>query len=127
MTAQAIAGSSTTAGSGSANATTTTSYAPFNYANSVIALRSALGGASETPLVLPNTAQLPGTAPAASVSAAAPVYASSIVAATTANAIAFARTPDQVLHIVYGNAAVGTSSGGFFPNGANYRFATTTT
>lgn len=112
ITAQAITAS-----------TTTTPYAQFGYANKVSMLRSALGGGNETSLTLPNTVLLPGTAP----SSPAPVYASAIVAATASNATAYARTPDQVLHIVYGNAAVGTASGGFFPNGANYRFATTTT
>jgi hypothetical protein len=44
----------------------------------------------------------------------------SIVAADSTNAIAFARTTDQVLHIVYGGTAgVGVSKGGFFPNGLN--------
>ena len=49
------------------------------------------------------------------------VSTSSIVAADTTNAIAFARTTDQVLHIVYGAAGsgAGVKSGGFFPNGLN--------
>ncbi|MGI4827618.1 MAG: ferritin-like domain-containing protein [Janthinobacterium lividum] len=126
ITANAIALSTTTPGTGTTNATTTTSYSQFAAANKVSTLRAALGGASETPLTLPNTVLAPGTAPAASLTAPAPVYASSIVAANT-SALAYARTPDQVLHIVYGSATVGTKSGGFFPSGANYRFATTTT
>ncbi len=36
-----------------------------------------------------------------------------------ANALAIKRTTSQVLAIVYANAAPGTSSGGFFPNGLN--------
>ena len=36
-----------------------------------------------------------------------------------ANALALKRTPSQVLAIVYANAASGTTSGGFFPNGLN--------
>jgi hypothetical protein len=53
---------------------------------------------------------------------------SAIVAATSANAIAYARTTDQVLHIVYGTlsntsgsttSSAGVSKGGFFPNGLN--------
>ncbi len=117
LTGQAITQSTTTAG------VTTTAYAQLGYANKVSLLRATLGGGNETQLSLPNSAAAPGTATGLTT----PVYASSIVAATTANATAYARTPDQVLHIVYGNAAIGTKAGGFFPNGANYRFATTTT
>lgn len=36
-----------------------------------------------------------------------------------ANALAIKRTPSQVLAIVYANAAAGTASGGFYPNGMN--------
>ncbi len=54
------------------------------------------------------------------------VSISSIVAADTTNAIAFARTTDQVLHIVYGGTAgVGVAKGGFFPNGLNGNIKTT--
>jgi hypothetical protein len=52
--------------------------------------------------------------------------ASSIVAASADNAVGFARTVNQVHHIVYGSATVGVSKGGFFPNGTNSIFATTT-
>jgi hypothetical protein len=38
---------------------------------------------------------------------------------TDANALAIKRTTSQVLAIVYANAAAGTKSGGFFPNGVN--------
>ena len=51
---------------------------------------------------------------------------SSIVACDSTNAIGFARNVNQVHHIVYGNATVGTKSGGFFPSGTNSIFATTT-
>jgi len=65
------------------------------YANKISALRATLGGGKETTLT-PTT----------------------IVAADPTNAIAFARTPQQVLNIVY--AASGTAtSGGFFPAGLN--------
>jgi hypothetical protein len=75
-------------------------------ANQVSTLRGTLGGGNETPL----------TAVGATVS----TTPSSIVAATSANAIAYARTTDQVLHIVYGTAGgAGVSSGVFFPNGLN--------
>jgi len=39
-------------------------------------------------------------------------------------ALAIVRTTSQVLAIVYGNSAPGTSSGGFFPNGVNGTIAT---
>jgi hypothetical protein len=51
---------------------------------------------------------------------------SSIVAASATDAVGFARTVNQVLHIVYGSPTVGVKSGGFFPNGINSIFATTT-
>ncbi len=63
-----------------------------------------------------------GTTPA--VPAFFTVTASTIVPAD-ANSIAFARTFDQVLHIVYGTQngptgfPFGVASGGFFPNGVN--------
>ncbi len=95
-----------------------TAYPYFGYANKVVTLRGALGGGNETPLVIPT-----GTTTATSV-----VSGSSIVAADSTNAIAFHRTTDQVLHIVYGTfsptagattPAAGVKSGGFFPNGLN--------
>jgi hypothetical protein len=101
---------------------TATTYATIANANLVSTLRATLGGANETPLTLP-TANIASSA----VVVGTPVYASSIVAATTANAIAFARTVDQVHHIVYGNATVGASKGGFFPNGTNSIFSVTAT
>jgi hypothetical protein len=53
---------------------------------------------------------------------------SSIVAADSTAAIAFARTTDQVLHIVYGGTAgVGVAKGGFFPAGLNGTIKSTTT
>jgi Ferritin-like domain/TAT (twin-arginine translocation) pathway signal sequence len=74
-----------------------------NYANQVSALRGTLGGGNETMLSV-----------------------SSIVAADTTNAIAFSRTTDQVLHIVYATApGAGVKSGGFFPNGLNGMISTT--
>jgi hypothetical protein len=45
---------------------------------------------------------------------------STVVSADTTNAIAFARTTDQVLHIAYGTLpGTFTASGGFFPSGLN--------
>ncbi len=52
--------------------------------------------------------------------------ASSIVAASASNAVGFARTANQVHHIVYGTTALGVAKGGFFPNGTNSIFSTTT-
>ena len=101
LTAQAIANSS---------------YAYLGYANKVSALRATLGGGNETTLTVPS-----GTTTATTI-----VTPSAIVAATTANAIAYARTTDQVLHIVYGTAGgAGVKSGGFFPSGLNGYFVTT--
>lgn len=73
----------------------------IGYANKVSALRGTLGGGNEVPL------------PA-------------IVPATAANAIAFPRTVDQVLHIVYGTGGgAGVKGGAFFPNGMNGTITTT--
>ncbi len=74
------------------------------YANKISALRGTLGGGNETPLGL-----------------------MSIVAADSRNAIGFARTTSQVLHIVYGvGGGAGVKGGGFFPNGLNGMISTTT-
>ncbi|MBN8806768.1 MAG: ferritin-like domain-containing protein [Sphingomonas sp.] len=45
--------------------------------------------------------------------------ATSNIVPADANGIAYSRNTNQVLHIVYLNAAAGTASGGFFPNGVN--------
>jgi ferritin-like protein len=75
----------------------------IDIANQVSALRGTLGGGNETTLSV-----------------------SSIVAADPTNAIAFHRTTDQVLHIVYGAAGgAGLSKGGFFPNGLNGNISVT--
>jgi len=80
------------------------SYPYLGYANKVSALRASVGGGNETMLTLPTSTSTP----------------SSIVAADTTNAIAFARTSDQVLHIVYGTGGTsGVSKGAFFPAGLN--------
>jgi hypothetical protein len=67
-------------------------------------------GSVETTLVIPTSVSTP----------------SAVVAADPTNAVGFARTPNQVHHIVYGSATVGASKGGFFPSGTNSVFATTT-
>ena len=73
------------------------------YANQISALRAAAGGGNEVA-----------------------ISGSTIVAADT-NSIAFDRTTDQVLHIVYLNATAGAvKSGGFFPAGLNGTITATT-
>jgi len=87
-------------------------YPYLGYANQVSALRATLGGGNETALTLPTSISTP----------------SSIVAASPTTAIAYSRTTDQVLHIVYGSlsntagataSAAGVASGTFFPAGLN--------
>jgi hypothetical protein len=94
-------------------------YLYLGYANKVSALRATLGGSNETTLTVPT-----GTVPLTATTIATP---SSIVAATSANAIAYARNTDQVLHIVYGTAGsgAGVKSGGFFPSGLNGNISAT--
>jgi hypothetical protein len=89
----------------------TTAFPYLTYANQVSTLRATLGGSNETQLTVPTGAPpFTTTIPTAT----------SIVAATSANAIAYARTTDQVLHIVYGTGnGAGVKSGGFFPSGLN--------
>lgn len=67
-------------------------------------------GSVETLLTLPTNLQTP----------------SAIVAASASDAVGFARTVNQVHHIVYGSPTVGVKAGGFFPSGTNSIFATTT-
>jgi Ferritin-like domain len=68
----------------------------LTYANQISTLRATAGGGNETTL-----------------------SSSSIVAADS-NSIAYDRTTDQVLHIVYLSPAAGVvTKGGFFPNGLN--------
>jgi hypothetical protein len=99
-----------------AQAAANASYAYLGYANKVATLRATLGGPNETQLTVPS-----GTTSATSI-----VTPSSVVAATSANAIAYARTTDQVLHIVYGTAnGAGVKSGAFFPNGLNGNISVT--
>jgi hypothetical protein len=99
---------------------TTTAYPYLGIANQVAALRATLtvgnsaapstSGSVETALVLPTSTTTP----------------SAIVAADPTAAVGFSRNVNQVHHIVYGSATVGVSKGGFFPNGTNSIFATTT-
>ena len=95
-----------------AQAIASASYPYLGYANKVSALRATLGGGNETTLTVPT-----GTGPFITTIPTP----SAIVAATSANAIAYARTTDQVMHIVYGSAGsgAGVASGAFFPSGLN--------
>ena len=95
-------------------------YPYLGAANLVEALRAMLtvgdsaapstDGSVETLLTLPTSPSTP----------------SAIVACSPSDAVGFARTINQVHHIVYGSATVGVAKGGFFPNGTNSIFATTT-
>ena len=107
-----------------AQAIASSSYPYLGYANKVSALRATLGGGNETALTVPT-----GTTTATTI-----VTPSAIVAATSANAIAYARTTDQVLHIVYGSLSntsgattpsAGVAKGAFFPNGLNGKITVT--
>jgi hypothetical protein len=94
-----------------ANATAqgTSAYPYFGYANQVSALRATLGGGNETKLTVPT-----GTTTATTT-----VTPTSVVAAD-ANALAYYRSTDEVLHIVYGTGnGAGVKSGAFFPSGLN--------
>ena len=74
-------------------------------ANAVQTVRASLGGGNETTL-----------------------SATGIVAAATGTSIGYKRTPDQVLHIVYGTAGTGAGvkGGAFFPAGLNGNISVTT-
>ncbi len=88
-----------------------TAYPYLGLANQVSALRGKLGGGNETTLTLPTSFTKPST----------------IAAADTTNAIAFSRTTDQVLHVVYGTGGgAGIKSGAFFPKGLNGKITVTT-
>ncbi|HWC98734.1 MAG TPA: ferritin-like domain-containing protein [Candidatus Sulfopaludibacter sp.] len=76
----------------------------LTYANQIEALRAAAGGGNETTL------------------------SGSTIVAADSNSIAYDRSTDQVLHIVYLNATPGAvSKGGFFPNGLNGNIKASTT
>jgi hypothetical protein len=99
-----------------ANATTTSSLVTPNnmyvtYAQQISKLRASLGGGNET---------APTPLPPYAVPFVPTAYtpASSIVACDSTNSIAYSRTTDQVLHIVYAAPpGAGVKGGGFFPSG----------
>lgn len=118
ITANAIA-----AGSASA-------YPYFTVANQVAALRATLTvGNSGAPSTATGNTGAPGSSSSVETALTLPTSkttASAIVAADPTSAIGFARNVNQVLHVVYGAPTVGVAKGGFFPNGVNSIFATTT-
>jgi hypothetical protein len=103
-------------------------------ANQIAALRATLtvgNAGAPTSASSPATGNTgaPSTSSSVEVKLTVPTSTStpsSIVAADQTNAIGFARTIPQVHHIAYGSATVGVAKGGFFPNGTNSIFATTT-
>ncbi len=119
----AITGSAIAAGSASA-------FPYITAANQVADLRAMLTVGNDG---APGTATGNTGAPKSSTSVETPLAlpvsltdSSSIVAADPEHALGFARTVNQVHHVVYGSASVGVSKGGFFPSGTNSIFATTT-
>jgi hypothetical protein len=89
------------------------------YAQMISKLRATLGGGNETTL----TALPPYAVPFVPT---AYMPASSIVAADPTYSVAYSRTTDQVLHIVYAAPpGAGVKGGGFFPNGMNGNISVT--
>jgi len=99
-------------------------------ANQIAALRATLTvGNSGAPSTGTGNTGAAGSSTSVEVKLTVPTSTttpSSIVAADSTNAIGFGRTTSQVHHIVYGSPTVGVAKGGFFPNGTNSIFATTT-
>lgn len=96
-----------------ANGTVSPNNTYIGYANMISALRAEVGGGNETPIT-----PLPPYSTTFNPKTYKP--ASSIVAANATNSVGFARTTDEVLHIVYATGgAAGVAGGGFFPSGLN--------
>jgi hypothetical protein len=122
LTARAIAAGATSP--------TSTAYPYVGIANQVAALRATLTvGNSGAPGTGTGNTGVAGSSTSVEVPLNVPQStsaASAIVAADSSRAIGFARSVNQVHHIVYGSPTVGVAKGGFFPNGTNSIFATTT-
>ncbi len=104
------------------NAIATSSQTNIIDYNSILQLFNKLDGGGHTTLLTSGgTASMNATV--------GTVYSpSSVVSADSTNAIAFARTTDQVLHLAYGTMpGTYTASGGFFPSGLNGTIKTPTT
>ena len=98
------------------NASATGVYSALNAFNAIVGVRATLGGGNETTVATGTTTSVPPTF----------TGPSTIVAADSTNSLGYARTTDQVLHIVYGTGGgAGVSAGGFFPNGLNGLVKTT--
>ena len=82
---------------------------------------AAPGQVTPTPTPTATATATPTPTPTPTPTATAtptPTFAVSNIMPTDANGIAYSRSPNQVLNIVYLNAAA-TSAGGFFPSGLN--------
>jgi hypothetical protein len=105
-------------------------YPYVGIANQVAALRATLTvGNSGAPSTGTGNTGAAGSSTSVETALTVPqslTAASAIVAADSATAIGFARSVNQVHHIVYGSPTVGVAKGGFYPNGTNSIFATTT-
>ncbi|WP_049789383.1 ferritin-like domain-containing protein [Granulicella tundricola] len=94
-----------------------------NIANAIATFRAAVSGG--TSVSAGSETLLSSGLTFSSSTATTPTVGASSIVAADANAVAYARTFDQVLHIVYGTAATttgtayGVASGAFFPSGLN--------
>jgi len=114
-----------------ATSPTSSVYPYVGIANQVEALRASLTVGNSGAPGSGNTGNTGAAGSSGSVEVAlnvpqSPTQASAIVAADSVHAIGFARNVNQVHHIVYGSPTVGVAKGGFFPNGTNSIFSTTT-